>query len=221
MLRRLLKPLILPTTLIVVLLAGLFTAMDYYAALAPSSESSAPRPEIVEPSEDDSGSGRRDVAPDASLPRMDEDRPLTRLPPREPLTPPAEERPQAASTLLHRPLAISAGVLSFGGRDLEIAGVLPTEPDRLCTTPDGERWPCGMVARTAFRNYLRGRSLDCDVPDADWQGTASAACRMMEADIGLWLAQSGWAEAEVGSPYADAAAEAREARRGIYGADPR
>lgn len=220
MLRRLLKPLILPTALIVVLLAGLFTAMDYYAALAPSPKPADAIPGEVAPSPEEPRSERRDVAPDASSPRID-DRPLTRLPPREPLTPPKAEEPQAASTLLHRPLAISAGVLSFGGRDLEIAGIVPTEPDRLCTSDEGERWPCGMVARTAFRNYLRGRSLECDVPDADWQGTANAACRMMEADLGLWLAQSGWAEAETGSPYAEAAAEARDARRGIFGADPR
>lgn len=220
MFRRLLKPLILPTTLIVVLLAGLFTAMDYYTALAPSSESVPPSPANVAPEQEETRTERRDVAPDAALPRID-DRPLTRLPPREPLTLPKEEEPQAASTLLHRPLAISAGVLSFGGRDLKIAGIVPTEPDRLCTTDEGERWPCGMVARTAFRNYLRGRSLECDVPGADWQGTANAACRMMEADLGLWLAQSGWAEAEAVSPYAEAAAEARKARLGIFGADPR
>ena len=220
MLRRLLKPLILPTTLILVLLAGLFTAMDYYAALAPTPPPAVAPLDNGTTERNEPEAPTRDVAPEASRPRLD-DRPLTRLPPREPLAPPADENPRADSTLLHRPLAIGAGVLSFGGRDLEVAGIVPTQPDRLCATETGERWPCGMVARTAFRNYLRGRSLDCDVPDAEWEGTADAACRMMETDIGLWLAQSGWAEAEAGSPYSEAGAEAREARRGIYGADPR
>lgn len=122
---------------------------------------------------------------------------------------------------LANPFAERAGILTIGGRKLQLSGIAPTDPARTCTNASGEAWPCGMVARTAFRTFLRGRTLTCDVPDPSWEGTVTAQCRYAKLDISQWLVQSGWAEPDAGSPLANVNGEARNARRGIYGDGPR
>lgn len=119
------------------------------------------------------------------------------------------------------PFAERAGVLTVGERKLQLAGIAPTDPAKTCANARGEQWPCGMVARTALRAFLRGRTLTCDLPGADWQGTVTARCRYVKLDISQWLVQNGWAEPEAGSPFAGMNDEARNARRGIYGDGPR
>ncbi|WP_434712005.1 thermonuclease family protein [Rhizobium sp. YTUHZ045] len=121
---------------------------------------------------------------------------------------------------LTRPVAENAGILSFGGRRLQLAGIIPTPVDRICG-PAGRQWPCGMMAKTALRQLLRNRSLTCDLDTAEWQGTVITACRLGAQDLGTWLAESGWAQAGPGSPLASVAEKAKQAQKGIYGGDPR
>lgn len=121
---------------------------------------------------------------------------------------------------LSRPLVENAGSLSFGERRLQLAGIVPTPADRICG-PAGRQWPCGMLAKTALRQLLRNRSITCDLDTAEWQGTAIASCRLGTQDLGAWLAENGWAEAEAGSPLAAVAEKAKQAQKGIYGGDPR
>lgn len=129
--------------------------------------------------------------------------------------------PAAKSVELVRPLADNAGVLSLAGKSVQLSGVIPTDVDRTCTGPNGKSWPCGTVARTAFRMYLRGRTIDCDLPSPSWQGTVTGACRYVRIDLSEWLVRFGWAEPEAGSSFASLAEEARQQKRGIYGDDPR
>ncbi|WP_099867891.1 thermonuclease family protein [Pararhizobium haloflavum] len=232
MIGRFLRSLVLPTVLIVVLLAGLITAMDYYAALE-ERPASADRANSAPPAEtadsaaavdrrDDRSAASRPVDPQLfGQPFTARPGELTRVDPRPPLTPPKEETDEeAASTMLYRPQAVGAGRLEFEGRALQLAGIDPTPVERTCQGESGA-WPCGMVARTAFRNYLRSRALECDVPADDWQDTAVATCMMRDDDIAAWLVRNGWAEATAGSAYAELASKAREEGRGIYGGDPR
>ncbi|MBX4910301.1 MULTISPECIES: thermonuclease family protein [Rhizobium] len=121
---------------------------------------------------------------------------------------------------LPRPLVENAGSLSFGERRLQLAGIVPTPADRICG-PAGRQWPCGMLAKTALRQLLRNRSITCDLDTAEWKGTAIAACRLGTQDLGAWLAETGWAEAEAGSSLAAVAEKAKQAQKGIYGGDPR
>lgn len=122
---------------------------------------------------------------------------------------------------LVRPFADQAGVLTIAGRSVQLTGIIPTDVDRMCTGPSGKSWPCGLAARTAFRMYLRGRTIDCDLPSATWQGTVKGACRYVRVDLSAWLVRFGWAEPEPGSPLAPLVDEAKQKQRGIYGDDPR
>lgn len=122
---------------------------------------------------------------------------------------------------LSRPFAERAGILTIGGRSVQLAGIVPTDPARSCTGPNGKEWPCGTLARTALRSFLLGRTITCDVPDPEWKGSITADCRFSRVNLGDWLARNGWAEVAAGSPFAGAADEARKAGRGVYGNDPR
>lgn len=129
---------------------------------------------------------------------------------------PAAKKPME----LARPMVENAGMLSFGERRLQLAGIVPTPADRICG-PAGRQWPCGMMAKTALRQLLRNRSVSCDVETAEWKETVTAACRLGTQDLGSWLAENGWAQAAAGSPLAGIAETARHAGKGVYGADPR
>jgi len=136
---------------------------------------------------------------------------------------PASKPPQEQTTTIElvRPFSDQAGILTITGRSVQLTGIVPTDVNRMCTGPSGKDWPCGQAARTAFRMYLRGRSIDCDVPDANWKGTVKGACRYVRVDLSSWLVRFGWADPEPGSPLASLVDEAKQKKRGMYGDDPR
>ena len=146
-------------------------------------------------------------------------KPLERIAAVEPERPkkPAED----AGVNLVRPIAESAGILTFGDRRLQLAGITPTPADRTCTDSKGREWPCGMLAKTNVRLLLRLRTVRCDLDSTEWTGMVTAACRIGTQDISQWLVANGWAEAEKGSALAEAGETARRAGKGIYGDDPR
>jgi endonuclease YncB( thermonuclease family) len=122
---------------------------------------------------------------------------------------------------LPRPVADSAGVLSFGDRRLQLAGLVPTPVNKMCTADSGAAWPCGMLAKTNFRLFLRLRTVHCDLGNANWTDTATASCTIGGQDLSAWLIENGWAEAAEGSAFAEAGAKAKQDKNGLYGEDPR
>jgi endonuclease YncB( thermonuclease family) len=122
---------------------------------------------------------------------------------------------------LIRPFSDRAGELTVGGRKIQLEGVLPTDTSRICVDAKGKTWPCGVAARTALRMFLRGRTVDCDMPEPVGQNDTTASCRYAKTDLSDWLVRNGWAEPAPGSSFSDANQEARDQARGIYGSDPR
>ena len=96
-----------------------------------------------------------------------------------------------------------------------------TDPDETCTAPDGSLWPCGIIARTAFRNFISGRSLSCVLPDERWKDIVVVSCLVGKQDPAAWLASRGWARTFFGSKYEEMEREAQNESRGLYGTDPR
>lgn len=122
---------------------------------------------------------------------------------------------------LPRPVAESAGILGFGDRRLQLAGIEATPADKVCNGADGGEWPCGMLAKTNFRLFLRLRTVHCDLDSASWSGTATASCKIGAQDISRWLVENGWAAPSEGSSLADIGKTANDEKKGIYGDDPR
>jgi endonuclease YncB( thermonuclease family) len=152
-------------------------------------------------------------------PAVIDGKPLERIAPVVPEQPadPAKDR----GVNLVRPIGESAGVLAFGDRRLQLAGIDPTPADKTCIDSGGREWPCGMLAKTNLRLLLRLRAVRCDLDSAEWTGTVTAACRIGTQDISQWLVENGWAEAAKGSALAEAGEKAKQAGKGIHGNDPR
>lgn len=165
------------------------------------------------------------VAPSSGSVASDEAAPLQRVEPREPLSqlslalPPKPPTREEGGTILYRPVATASGRFESMGRVVGVAGTEGIDPEERCTF-EGTEWPCGARARTAFRYFIRGRAISCDVPPE--AGTDIVVdCWIGTQDVGAWLVANGWAHASPGGPYADAEKQAREARRGIFGPPPK
>lgn len=149
---------------------------------------------------------------------------LERVAPREPLSELALALPPetgaAEQRLLYRPVATAAGRVEAQGHVIALKGIVAIEPDETCQSADGSSWPCGMVARTAFRNWLRGRAIACTVSEQKAEEVVVTECSLGDEDIALWLASSGYVTAEPGGPYAEAGKAAEAEGLGIFGDGP-
>lgn len=122
--------------------------------------------------------------------------------------------------LLQRPIAIAAGRLESQGRLIDLQGIEVLPVEQTCQTASGESWPCGMQARTAFRQWLRSRAIMCRLPQNDSGAAIATGCKLGNDDAAEWLVTNGWARATPDGAYADAGHKAEEARLGIFGDKP-
>lgn len=148
-------------------------------------------------------------------------KPLERIEPRQPLTDTNADKSKAQQpTVLRQPVALAAGVIRFDKMTLQLEGIEPETVQRTCES-GGKSWPCGMVARTAFRNFLRARAVSCDIPGDGTGETVTAQCTVGGQDPAAWLVANGWATPLPGSALEQQAEAARKAKLGFYGDDPR
>ena len=144
---------------------------------------------------------------------------LERVAARAPLSE-TETQAKPRVVLLHRPVSLSAGIVAFSpDQRVRLADIVETPTERSCVASDGTSWPCGAMARTQQRIFLRNRSLACETNARAWEGEIRTRCWVGVQDVSSWLAKYGWAEAESGSPLVALTEEARLARRGLFG-DP-
>lgn len=154
---------------------------------------------------------------------------LQRDAPRQPLSqlglalppppPPKFKNPWAGKPLF-RPVAVESAVFESAGHTIAIDGVKSIAADESCIY-EGASWPCGVRARAAFRLWLRGRALVCQIPEEERnEQVMRAGCRLAKEDVGAWLVANGWALAAPGGPYVQAEEKARNAKIGIFGAPP-
>lgn len=165
----------------------------------------------------------RDVGGASVPPPAGANEPLERIAPR---TPPKPEEPQGPPApvadegdrafLLFQPVIERAGVLIAEGRTLTLRGITPVDPARMCDGAAGISWPCGMNARTALRQFVRGRAVTCHLVDQQAE-TAVTDCRVGGQDIAAWLVENGWAEAAPASTLDRLAETAQAMHRGLFG----
>ncbi|RFC65111.1 thermonuclease family protein [Fulvimarina endophytica] len=170
--------------------------------------------------DDSPSSGESTVGVDGTAPPGE----LRRLPPREPLSQiaaPAEAPDPVRLRLLPRPVALDTARLAVGEGIVVLPGVEGLSSSERCGQ-SGAQWLCGARARTAFRTYLRGRSVECEAPEnfGRREETVTSACTLAGEDVAQWVVANGWARAEAGGPYGEAEAQARRARLGIWGEPP-
>jgi endonuclease YncB( thermonuclease family) len=127
----------------------------------------------------------RDVTPPEMTPGPKVDGPLSREP--TPPTPPAAARWQR----FFLPATSDAATFVIDKRTIHIAGVEPPPVNATCPVQGAEAWPCGRMALTSLRMFLRGRAVECYFPPGD-ATDITAPCRVGTSDIGLWLLDEGW-----------------------------
>lgn len=178
--------------------------------------STATRPREVTP-------GAPLSAPAAPLERVEPRAPLSDVyapPSRKSEAKPVEGQEDWRVTRLFNPVASAAGRLEVKGHKIALTGIEPVPLDEKCNW-NGTEWPCGAVARTAFRQWLRSRAVQCKVPDVALAQEIRADCYIGRSDMSDWLISNGWARPETGGPYTEAGDKAKTAGAGIYGAPPR
>lgn len=118
--------------------------------------------------------------------------------------------------LLYLPTISAAGRLEAQGYKIVLDDIIPVESAELCGT-GGAQWTCGAMARTQFRNRLRGRALSCIVPpETPENETISASCTINGDDLASWLVQHGWARSTPDGPYLEAQEAAKKSMLGIW-----
>ncbi|UCI07474.1 thermonuclease family protein [Mesorhizobium sp. B1-1-8] len=171
----------------------------------------------------------RAIDPEVVAPPELSEEQLERVEPRAPLSelalagPPKPRKSKMPDgrdgTKLFQPVASAAGVIEAKGYSVTVSGIDVVKDDET-RSDEGKSWACGARARTAFRAFLRGRTLACAVPSQGGHDAVSTQCWVGKKDVGEWLVENGWARATQGGPYAEAGDKARAAKKGIFGAGP-
>lgn len=155
----------------------------------------------------------RNITPERMLPGpVFEEGSLERLP--DVVPPPPPPKPPKP-IVWNRPFVVSAGVLISQKKQIVLNDIIPVELDRNCTYEDGTSWPCGRLARTEMRQFVRGRTIDCDPIEDTEALRVNTKCRLGNYDMSAWLVLTGWAEPEEGH-YEEELEEAKRKERGIW-----
>jgi endonuclease YncB( thermonuclease family) len=154
----------------------------------------------------------RDVTPSGVTPAPRVEGPLERIPalPRVP--------EPARWWRFYLPVTTDSATFVTDGRIIRVAGVIPPPVDRICASPDGSEWPCGRMALTSLRMFLRGRAVECFYVLSQATPEMTTPCRVGPTDIAAWLLTQGWAAPadEVSEDYRRDAAAARCGKRGLW-----
>ncbi|RUX34872.1 thermonuclease family protein [Mesorhizobium sp. M2A.F.Ca.ET.042.01.1.1] len=172
----------------------------------------------------------RAIDPDVVAPPELSDQELERVEPRAPLSdlalagPPKPRKTKMPDggdgTKLFQPIATAAGLIKAKDYSIAVSGIDAVKESETCSD-EGKPWGCGVRARTAFRAFLRGRTVVCAVPPQGGQAAIPAKCWVGNKDVGLWLVENGWARAAQGGPYVEAENKARSEKKGIFGPAPK
>jgi endonuclease YncB( thermonuclease family) len=161
-------------------------------------------------SADEDPTAVRDVTPETMTAPPTITGPLTRV---QPVQVP-QKAAEARMERLYNPVVAAAGVIRTGQRELQLGRIEAPAAEMSCG--DGEAaWPCGRLARTALRRFVRGRAIECAVPAGAEEIPDVAQCEVGGEDISAWLVAQGWAKAD-GDAYSKSEAEARAAGLGLW-----
>jgi endonuclease YncB( thermonuclease family) len=107
--------------------------------------------------------------------------------------------------------------LVLNAKEVRLWGIDAPELHQSCDGPTGS-YACGMAARTALRDLIRGRTISCRQLDVDRYGRSVCICRDGGSEINLALLQQGWAVAyrNPGFAYIKAEAAARAKGLGVW-----
>ncbi|MCB1424180.1 MAG: thermonuclease family protein [Zhengella sp.] len=209
----------------VMLLAFLFAAMEFWPRipvepvekLAPRNDGAplgSARPRILPPSP---GSGKTGVAP-TGYDRVEPRAPLSPLAaPATPAPPPdPADRSAWKDRLLHKPVVLETNLLEADGQRLRLDGITTLPLDATCRDDEARDRPCGMMARTALRRWIRLRAISCRAPEKPHPAVIATSCTLGGEDVAAWLARQGWVTRADAPALEASLQDARREGRGLY-----
>lgn len=104
---------------------------------------------------------------------------------------------------------IDGDTILYDGRQAEIWGVIAPAKGEMCTTTQGEKWPCGDRAAEQLSELAADATFVCEEKEPGF-----LLCRTGGLDVGLLLVKEGVVRAR--QDYRDAEARAREAGVGLW-----
>jgi endonuclease YncB( thermonuclease family) len=118
-------------------------------------------------------------------------------------------------------VSIDGDTLNAGnGAEYRLFGIDAPELQQTCNESDGKSWLCGRAAKAKLTTILNRGNVNCEERATDRFGRIVAICSAEGVpDIGEALVRDGYAidlGSAAGNPYADAEAEAKTSKRGIW-----
>jgi endonuclease YncB( thermonuclease family) len=108
---------------------------------------------------------------------------------------------------------------SVGAIRVRLPGVAVTGPEDVCRDRSGTEWPCGRRALAGVRAVVRGKAVDCPLPDKVRRGDFVTDCALAGADMAERIVASGWARAlDREGPLGEAERQAEARGLGLHGA---
>lgn len=118
--------------------------------------------------------------------------PPTRIqPPPKPVPPPVPVAPRRLMPILME----STAEFSVGAIRVRLPGVAVIAADEICRDREGTEWPCGRRALAGVRALVRGRVVDCPLPEKVKRGSFVVDCTIAGTDLAERIVASGWARA--------------------------
>jgi endonuclease YncB( thermonuclease family) len=126
---------------------------------------------------------------------------------------------QAPDVVLEPPyVVLDATSFENGLHEVHLIDIEGPTRDAVCKDAEGLRWACGLRARAALHNLLRGSMLTCRSINNAAAKRLRASCAIAGQDLGAALVRNGWARPR-SSAYASELAEARQNRAGLWNGD--
>lgn len=107
----------------------------------------------------------------------------------EPPSPPVKPRRLAPIAM------VSTAEFTAGDLRVRLPGVAVTPPEETCRDRVGVEWPCGRRALAGVRALVRGRAVECPLPEKVRRGDFVVDCSIAGADLATRIVASGWARA--------------------------
>lgn len=118
-----------------------------------------------------------------------------------------------------RASVVDGDTLEIRGVTIRLWGIDAVESRQTCLDARGQPWACGRQAANALSTWLGQRTVHCQKRRKDRFGRVVAVCSVGGVSVNRWLVEQGWAldfARFSGGYFAQAEAEARQHRRGIW-----
>ncbi|GHB20882.1 hypothetical protein GCM10007094_06160 [Pseudovibrio japonicus] len=127
-------------------------------------------------------------------------------------------QPLPKELILYRAVAVDGATLRDKTKWISLNHIRPVPLRATCISEDGERWQCGVRARTALRAFIRQKRVTCSDLKAVHDDKLTATCSVGNHDLATWLIKNGWAKAGSDAPNTlkKIAERARQSEKGIW-----